>query len=310
MSSLLRSWNHRVALRFPVFNPSTGGSAGINPISGCTTPDDKYLPGRGVLQPSHEYVMALSANLEHPGLWCLLWRLAKDDVIQDIADEGCYSFGWRLLQTWQSQPAIRRGFCGAERLAQLVWGRWARFLLLDDEALPWHGTLRALDGCSSSDRLPQLPLCLGWALLSLATAGSLQCVMGEGPSPNWVQMVLDHPLMYPRLDERQLLLWRKYGLAMLMDCTSYSMLVDQLLTLITTYRACGHHIVLYDWLAALEAAFCCQGFCLPPTLEVILYRFASFVSSYPPGVWVAPSAYGARKLPLATSFVGPRLCAA
>jgi hypothetical protein len=25
------------------------GCAGINPISGCTTPDDKYLPGRGVL---------------------------------------------------------------------------------------------------------------------------------------------------------------------------------------------------------------------------------------------------------------------
>ena len=41
-------------------------------------------------------------------------------MIQDIADEGCYSFGWRLLQTWQSQPAIRREFCGAERLAQLV----------------------------------------------------------------------------------------------------------------------------------------------------------------------------------------------
>ena len=67
-----------------------------------------------------DYVMALSANLEPPGLWCLLWRLAKDDVIQDIADEGCYSFGWRLLQTWQSQLAIRREFCGAERLAQLV----------------------------------------------------------------------------------------------------------------------------------------------------------------------------------------------
>ena len=154
--------------------------------------------------------MALSANLEPPGLWCLLWRLAKDDVIQDIADESCYSFGWRLLQTWQSQPAKRREFCGAERLAQLVWGRWARFLLLDDEALPWHGTLRALDGCSASGRLPQLPLCLGWAHFSLATTGSLQCVMGEGPSLNWVQMVLDHPLMYPRLDERQLLLWRKY----------------------------------------------------------------------------------------------------
>ena len=27
------------------------GCAGINPISGCTTPDDKYLPGRGVLLP-------------------------------------------------------------------------------------------------------------------------------------------------------------------------------------------------------------------------------------------------------------------
>jgi hypothetical protein len=63
------------------------------------------------------------------------------------------------------------------------------------------------------------------------------------------------------------------------------------------WRACGHHIVLYDWLATLEAAFCCQGFCLPPTLEVVLYRIASFVSSYPPGVGVAPSAYGARKLP-------------
>ena len=96
------------------------GCAGINPISGCTTPDDIYLPGRGVLQPPHDYVMALSANLEPPGLWCLLWRLAKDDVIQDIADEGCYSFGWRLLQTWQPQLAIRREFCGAERLAQLV----------------------------------------------------------------------------------------------------------------------------------------------------------------------------------------------
>ena len=67
-----------------------------------------------------DYVMALSANLEPPGLWCLLWRLAKDDVTQDIADEGCYSFGWRLLQTWQPQLAIRREFCGAERLAQLV----------------------------------------------------------------------------------------------------------------------------------------------------------------------------------------------
>ena len=54
------------------------------------------------------------------------------------------------------------------------------------------------------------------------------------------------------------------------------------------WRACGHHIVLYDWLATLEAAFCCQGFCLPPTLEVVLYRIASFVSSYPPGVGVAP----------------------
>ena len=93
------------------------------------------------------------------------------------------------------------------------------FLLLDDEALPWHGTLRALDGCSSSGRLPQLPLCLSWAHLSLATTGSLQCVMGEGPSPNWVQTVLDHPLMYPRLEERQLLLWRKYGLAMPVHCT-------------------------------------------------------------------------------------------
>ena len=51
---------------------------------------------------------------------CGVYFGAKDDVIQDIADEGCYSFGWRLLQTWQSQPAIRREFCGAERLAQLV----------------------------------------------------------------------------------------------------------------------------------------------------------------------------------------------
>ena len=73
------------------------------------------------------------------------------------------------------------------------------------------------------------------------------------------------------------------------------------------WRACGHHIVLYDWLATLEAAFCCQGFCLPPTLEVVLYRIASFVSSYPPGVGVAPSAYGARKLPPATHLGGPRL---
>ena len=73
------------------------------------------------------------------------------------------------------------------------------------------------------------------------------------------------------------------------------------------WRACGHHIVLYDWLATLEAAFCCQGFCLPPTLEVVLYRIASFVSSYPPGVGVAPSASGARKLPPATHLGGPRL---
>ena len=73
------------------------------------------------------------------------------------------------------------------------------------------------------------------------------------------------------------------------------------------WRACGHHIVLYDWLATLEAAFCCQGFCLPPTLEVVLSRIASFVSSYPPGVGVAPSAYGARKLPPATHLGGPRL---
>ena len=73
------------------------------------------------------------------------------------------------------------------------------------------------------------------------------------------------------------------------------------------WRACGHHIVLYDWLATLEAAFRCQGFCLPPTLEVVLYRIASFVSSYPPGVGVAPSAYGARKLPPATHLGGPRL---
>ena len=43
--------------------------------------------------------------------------------------------------------------------------------------------------------------------------------------------------------------------------------------------------------AMLSAAFCCQG-CLPPT--GIIDRIASFVSSYPPGVWVAPSAYGAR----------------
>ena len=74
----------------------------------------------GVAKAPPDYVMALSANLEPPGLWCLLWRLAKDDVTQDMADEGCYSFGWRLLQTWQPQLAIRREFCGAERLAQLV----------------------------------------------------------------------------------------------------------------------------------------------------------------------------------------------
>ena len=31
-------------------------------------------------------------------------------ILTGIADEGCYSFGWRLLQTWQSQPAIGREF--------------------------------------------------------------------------------------------------------------------------------------------------------------------------------------------------------
>ena len=45
----------------------------------------------------------------------------------------------------------------------------------------------------------------------------------------------------------------------------------------------------------------------PFTLEVVLCRIASFVSSYPPGVGVAPSAYGARKLPPATHLGGPRL---
>ena len=54
-----------------------------------------------------DYVMALSANLEPPGLWCLLWRLAKDDVIQDIADEGCYSFGLRLAAAADVAVATR-----------------------------------------------------------------------------------------------------------------------------------------------------------------------------------------------------------
>ena len=71
------------------------------------------------------------------------------------------------------------------------------------------------------------------------------------------------------------------------------------------WRACGHHIVLYDWLAALEAAFRCQGFvfhagsCIVQDCELCL--------KLPPGVWVAPSAYGTRKLHPATHPGGPRL---
>ena len=77
-----------------------------------------------------DYVMALSANLEPPGLWCLLWRLAKDDVIQDIADEGCYSFGWRLLQTCSRNPPYGGSFvelsawpslCEAGELGSCYW---------------------------------------------------------------------------------------------------------------------------------------------------------------------------------------------
>ncbi|CAL1152676.1 unnamed protein product, partial [Cladocopium goreaui] len=123
--------------------------------------------------------MALSANLEPPGLWCLLWRLAKDDVIQDIADEGelgsCY---WMM-----------RRFHGMARCVHL-------------------------------------------------TAALLQVV----------------------------------------------------------YRSCLFASVehIFHWLPVVRFNAC---FCLPPTLEVVLYRIASFVSSYPPGVGVAPSAYGARKLP-------------
>ena len=190
-------------------------SAATQPFENSVFQHTGYVPTRTTSMPWRKQFPTTRAKVHFTKQWgyavgcCWFWTHRR----HHIADEGCYSFGWRLLQTWQSQPAIRREFCGAERLAQLVWGRWARFLLLDDEALPWHGTLRALDGCSSSGRLPQLPLCLGWAHLSLATTGSLLCVMGEGPSPNWVQMVLDHPLMYPRLEERQLLLWRKYGLA-------------------------------------------------------------------------------------------------
>eukprot|EP00435_Cladocopium_sp_Y103_P035074 s638_g9.t1 len=44
-------------------------------------------------------------------------------------------------------------------------------------------------------------------------------------------------------------------------------------------RACGHH----------RRHFAVRDFCLPPTLEVVLYRFASFASSPPPREWVAPS---------------------
>ena len=64
-----------------------------NSISGCTTPDDKYLPGAFATPPTMSWRSAQTWNLEA----CGVYFGAKDDVIQDIADEGCYSFGWRLL---------------------------------------------------------------------------------------------------------------------------------------------------------------------------------------------------------------------
>ena len=103
------------------------GCAGINPISGCTTPDDIYLPGRGVLQPPHDYVMALSANLEPPGLWCLLWRLAIQFWLAAAADVAVATRQTAgVLWSWALGPA-----CVRQVSSVLAIGWWGA-------SMAWH----------------------------------------------------------------------------------------------------------------------------------------------------------------------------
>ena len=117
-------------------------------------------------------------------MYGILW------LCQKWGDPG-NSFGWWLLQTWAAaatRPMAWRSYL----MMQMSFGTCQR--------LEKHmASCAHLAACSSSGRLPWLPLCLHRTVLPLATNGSLECVMGMGLSPNWVQMVLDHHRKPPTL---------------------------------------------------------------------------------------------------------------
>ena len=156
------------------------GCAGIDPISGCITPDEKYLPGRGWLLGSFPDGCVDYKPGSIQAWYVVYFGSARDEMTQaTLLLGGCYRCGL------QRQPVLWRDFCGAE--------------------------LRALGGCSSSGRLPWLPPCLRRTVLLLATNGSLECAMGMGLSPNWAQMVLDHHRMTACQKSGNLIGWRVIG---------------------------------------------------------------------------------------------------
>ena len=130
MSSLLRSWNHRVALRFPVFNPSTGGSAGINPISGCTTPMiNTSLVGGCFSHPtSMSWRSARTWNIQACGVYFgaspkMMWSRILQTRAATVLVGGCcrrgsrnplYGGGFVELSAWPS-------LCEAGELGSCYW---------------------------------------------------------------------------------------------------------------------------------------------------------------------------------------------
>jgi len=93
----------------------------------------------------------------------------RDEVTQaTVLVGGCSRRGL------QRQPDL---WLGAALMMQVSFGTCQR--------LEKHmASCAHLAACSSSGRLPWLPLCLRRTVLLLATNGSLECVMGMGLSPN------------------------------------------------------------------------------------------------------------------------------
>ena len=107
------------------------GCAGINPISGCSTPDDKYLPGRGVLlatPPTMSWRSARTWNLQACGVYFgaspkMMWSRILQTRAATVLVGGCCRRGSRNppnggsfveLSAWPS-------LCEAGELGSCYW---------------------------------------------------------------------------------------------------------------------------------------------------------------------------------------------